>query len=375
MKIKNDKQHASTTKRSSLRLLNVYSEENVGDAAIYASMREMANSYGYKDVQFNNDCHDQVFNKFHPSFSKVNYMAVGGDIFNNSRPSFITRQFIKNVSELRRNPSLTAVFGQSIPKSCRGLSFRFLCSALQKMRNVTVRDQESFERLNAVGVKTRLSYDVVFTQKPQKSSYEQVLAWFESEYDFSEVAIISIRSFDALYQHDNEKFIRDISLLCMLLKQNGMRPVILLQSKVNESDGDLAMVEAISSQVTVDVIDPFYIQTKIPSLKAWQIAQVISAQAAIAVGVRYHTSVFRLAAGKIPFNLYYSNKGFDLSKRLQVPSCDVSSFNPERDLPRILATRGQSFDAQVISDQVRTDFGIALGLDPFQVNIEQEGEK
>lgn len=374
MRSKQDKQQAIENKPSSLRLLNVYSKENVGDAAIYASMEEMANSFGYEDVQFNNDVEAKNVIKTHPSFSKEAYMAVGGDIFNNARPSLITRQFIKNVSELKINPSSTAVFGQSIPRSCRGMSFRYLCSVLKEIRNVTVRDQESFERLNEAGVNARLSYDTVFSQQPMQRSYEQVSAWFNLEFDFSEVAIISLRSFDALYQHDNEKFIRDISCLCRMLKKNDLRPVILLQSKVDANDGDLTMIKAISSQVAVDVIDPFYIQTKVPSLSAWQIAQVVSAQAAIAVGVRYHTSVFRLASGKMPFNLYYSNKGYDLGKRLGVPSCDVSNFNPERELDRILATKDQLFDVGIIADQVRTDFGIALGLDVSQSIKHSKGE-
>lgn len=368
------KQQNLIQKDVSLRLLNVYSEDNVGDAAIYASIKSMAQSYGYSDIDFNRNSSSKNTVSHSYGLADTQYIAVGGDIFNNARPRLITRQFIKNVMELRKSPQVTSLFGQSIPRSCRGLSFQYLCSALKKLNNVTVRDQESFKRLTQAGVNARLSYDLAFTQSINQEHSNAVSSWFGSQYNFKEVAIISLRSFGNLYQYDNEKFVNDMALLCKLLKTKGVKPVVLLQSKVNESDADSAMIEAISAIEKVDVIDPFEIHKKIPSISAWKIAQIISAKAAIAVGVRYHTSVFRLAAGKMPFNLYYSNKGQDLSDRLDVPGCEVSDFNPHKHLEQILATKDQTFDAKIIADQVKIDFGIALGVDMKTLELIQRGE-
>ena len=78
------------------------------------------------------------------------------------------------------------------------------------------------------------------------------------------------------------------------------------------------------------------------------------------IGVRYHTSIFRLMSGKMPFNLYYSNKGEDLSQRLNVPGAAIEDFSVEEHFQSILNSANQHFDVDVIAKQVTTDFKQAI---------------
>ena len=156
----------------SLQLINAYSTNNVGDAAIYNALLTMSQQYGFDQVVLPNiaesrEVLQQRVGNIEKQFSSVSstqqsLLAVGGDIFNNSRPSFITRQFLKNAAQLSIAPKRTALFGQSIPRSCHGMSFQWLCRYLKKVASVTVRDQESFQRLQQAGVNAKLSYDSVF---------------------------------------------------------------------------------------------------------------------------------------------------------------------------------------------------------------------
>jgi len=145
--------------QQNLQLLNAYSTNNVGDAAIYSSICMMAKELGFNQFSFKNKRTDldgisrDIGHKIDSCDSGMDffqqYLAVGGDIFNNSRPSFITKQFLKNLTQLMSFPDKTSLFGQSIPRSCKGLSFFALTHQMKKLSQVCVRDEESFKRLRA----------------------------------------------------------------------------------------------------------------------------------------------------------------------------------------------------------------------------------
>ena len=348
-----------------LNLINTYSVSNVGDAAIYATLIQMSQEQGISCVSapFLLESVAQLKSQLGQGFKQSNnlesvHVAVGGDIFNNYRPHLITKQFIKNLSQLSKKPKNTILFGQSIPRSCRGVSFSLLCCQLKKLSSVIVRDQESFNRLQQAGVNAKLSYDSVFAATTHENHSELIKDYYQQTFD--NLALLSLRSFDHLYPHDNQRFLYQLSLLIDRLKIEGFRVGVILQSNVNSNDSDIAMINALQKRTSVEVIDPFAIQSQLPSLLPWQITQAFVANAKLVFGVRYHTVIFRLLAGKMPFNLFYSNKGEDLSNRIGVPGCSVNDFSVEQDFQRILDTQTQNFNVQVIADQVKDDFSRAL---------------
>jgi len=361
--------------QQNLQLLNAYSTNNVGDAAIYASIFTMAKELGFKQFSFKNkrtnldsisrdigytiDSCDDGLDFFQQ------YLAVGGDIFNNSRPSFITKQFLKNVAQLMNSPDKTSLFGQSIPRSCKGLSFFLLAQQMKKLSQVCVRDEESFKRLRAANVNAHLSYDTVFASLPVTEHLKQVESLRVC--DMNRLALISLRSFDSLYPQDSQRFIDQLVKLIQRFKNEGLQAAILLQSQVSDSDSDLQVIKQIQKYTRVDVINPFVLQNQLPRFAPWQIAQAITVLAKVAVGVRYHTSIFRLTGGKMPFNLYYSNKGEDLSQRLRVPGVSVAEFSVDAHFDDIMKTANQTFDAELIASQVRSDFAFSLGFDSERV--------
>ena len=349
-----------------IQLINTYSINNVGDAAIYATLLKLLrkNDIDQISVSHLKESEDVLNAYLGENLKKQNtlkdndFLAVGGDIFNNSRPNLLTKQFINNLIQLSKRPKSTFVFGQSIPRSCSGISFRILCNQLKKVSSVIVRDQESFYRLQQAGVAVKLSYDSVFAAPINQHYVESVQSLFKGQ--LSKTALISLRSFDQLYPHDNQAFAHKIEQLIKRFKQEGLRVSIILQSQVDQNDSDMEMIKKINSNTSVEVINPFSVQEKLPHISPWQITQAVISLAKIVVGVRYHTSVFRLISGKMPFNLYYSNKGEDLCQRLGVPGSSINNFSVKNDFSTILNTESQTFNSKVIADQVNEDFTQAV---------------
>jgi len=58
-------------------------------------------------------------------------------------------------------------------------------------------------------------------------------------------------------------------------------------------------------------------------------------------------------------DFYYSNKGADLSKRLQIPIASI--MDNDDYLPMIEKTADMTFDSEKIRKQVEEDFATALG--------------
>jgi len=151
-------------------LVNTYSTLNIGDAAIYSALAALAS--GAEVVAKFSDTTPEYI----PGLQILSdlgrcdaYISVGGDIFNNAREGLITKTFIRNLLELRRSPKQTFLFGQSIPRSCHGLSFQALACSLRKLSAVCVRDVESHKRLTQAGINAILSFDAAFSLSASKA--------------------------------------------------------------------------------------------------------------------------------------------------------------------------------------------------------------
>ncbi len=339
-------------------LINTYSYNNVGDAAIYAALSKMLDGHEVYSTLLDNQPVAQGRMAYSTSLQHCDgFVSVGGDIFNNSRPWFITKNFLNNLAQLKKNPEATFLFGQSIPRSCRGLALGLLCDRLKQINSVTVRDQESFDLLTSRGVDCRLSYDSAFVLECSHDAVKlgiDILAALHAENS----AVISLREFNPLYPVDNKNFVNNIAKLCRLLSVRHYQPVLVIQSSVSSMDSDWVIANAIRELCPeAKILDLVKYESKFPS---WELLQAILKIAPLAVAVRYHTAVLAMAAGRTPYNLYYSNKGEDLSKRLGIPGGPISNFNPDREIDLIIKNDRLSFNSEPVRQQVKTDFDMAL---------------
>ncbi|AFZ58636.1 polysaccharide pyruvyl transferase family protein [Anabaena cylindrica FACHB-243] len=337
-------------------LLNTYSTLNIGDAAIYSALTALA-SEAEVVAQFQDSVPDYIPGlQIVPQIKHCDaYISVGGDIFNNAREGLITKSFIRNLLQLRRSPKHTFVFGQSIPRSCHGLSFRALTLCLHRLAAVCVRDVESHQRLTTAGIPAILSFDAAFTLSASEQAKDlaaQLLKTLEIRPESA--ALISLRTFDSMYRHDNQQFQKQLVSLSRKFCQQGYQPVLLIQSQAYGADNDLAMAKEIVQQVpNLKIFNPFAFTHELPN---WELVMGALAICGLIVAIRYHTSVLALASGRIPFNLYYSNKGRDLTNRLQIPGCSLEEFNPDIHLDAIAITCATKFDHEAIRQQVKRDF-------------------
>lgn len=331
-------------------LINAYSTRNAGDAAIYAALEKILAGHELLALADARQ-HPQLAGiAIAPLDSECDaYLSVGGDIFNNARPRLITCTFLRNLRQLQRYPRRTVLFGQSIPASCRGWAFRLLCRALKNLSGVVVRDTESWQRLRQAGVDAQLSYDTAFVHRPGPVELGEALALLADRgLDATRSVLLSLREFDALYPHDNARVAAKLACLCWLLYRAGLQPALLVQSAAE--GGDVAMALAIVRQVPgLPIIN---VLQSPPHLASYELLQALSALASLTVGMRYHTTVLAMAAGRLPYNLYYSNKGRDLSERLGIPGCEVAAFEPEQRLAELLDLRGRAFEPRRLRQQV-----------------------
>lgn len=339
-------------------LINLYSTRNIGDAAIYAALARILHKHDVSALVDDNQFGTMQGAVAEPENTVCDaYVSVGGDIFNNSRPKLFTRNYLHNLFRLLRHSRQTIMFGQSIPRSCQGLAFNLLCQGLKTLPSVTVRDQESWNRLQKAGVDAQLSYDLAFIHRPTIHGIRlagEVLAHHHLTPE--RTMLLSLRHFDKLYPHDNNRFVDNMALLCRMLLSAGLQPALLLQSEAEGDDLDVA--KAIAGKTPgIPFIDALDHPKQIAS---YEFLQGLLALAGLAVGVRYHTSVLALAAGRMPFNLYYSNKGQDLRKRLAVPGCDLADFNPKHGIGALLDCVGKPFDDNLPRENVQTLLPLAL---------------
>ncbi|WP_254943735.1 polysaccharide pyruvyl transferase family protein [Cyanobium sp. AMD-g] len=338
-------------------LINAYSTLNLGDAAIYSAFRKLL-----PDVELvgcvQDECPDATLGvTFLPDRPRNcdAYVSVGGDIFNNSREWSVTKAFLNNLVELRHSPKRTILFGQSIPRSCHGLSFLLLQRSMKRLAAVCVRDAESHQRLCEAGVHARLSYDIAFVLESSPLATARARQGLERlGIDPLQAAVLSVRGFDSMYGHDNDSFVDRMARLSHELSGAGLKPIVLIQSAAYGSDNDLEVAAAIQERAPgTAILNPFVDDSAVPS---WQLAMALFALVDSVIAVRFHTAVLSLAAGRVPYHLHYSNKGRDLCRRLDLPGCDLASLDPVSALPEILATRGRLFNHQPVREQVGRDF-------------------
>lgn len=242
-------------------LINAYSTLNLGDAAIYSAFRKLLPDVDL--VACVRDEHPDPslgirFLSHRPSDCAA-YISVGGDIFNNSREWFVTKAFLLNLAELRRTPRRTLLFGQSIPRSCHGLSFFLLSQSLRRLPAVCVRDSESYQRLRQAGVEAQLSYDIAFALEcsdPATDKAKEILR--HQAINPAQAAVLSVRGFDSMYSHDNHDFVKRMTQLCLQLQKHGYQPMILIQSRAYGADNDLDVAQTIQNGAPCTAIfDPF----------------------------------------------------------------------------------------------------------------------
>lgn len=346
-------------------LINAYSTLNLGDAAIYAGLRSLMPGVDLvacvRDEQPDTSLGISFID--HPPHDCDAYVSVGGDIFNNAREWFVTRTFLENLRDLRRHSSRTFLFGQSIPRSCHGLSFYALTRVLKRLQAVCVRDAESHARLRRAGVKALLSFDTAFALEGTDEGRSAAAELYRGcGIDPALAVVLSVRAFDTMYSHDNEGFVRNIVELCTGIQDRGGVPAVLIQSRAYGADNDLEVARAIVQAAPgTAILDPF---KAAPGHSAWQVAMGVLALAERVIAVRYHTAVLSLAAGRLPYSLHYSNKGRDLCDRLGLPGCDLADLRPSAALEELFMMTTHGFDHRAIRGQVRADFGRCLDRVP-----------
>jgi polysaccharide pyruvyl transferase WcaK-like protein len=338
-------------------LINAYSTLNLGDAAIYSAFRSLLGGVDLVACVRDEAPDPRLGITFLPERPRDcdAYVSVGGDIFNNAREWFLTRDFLQNLAELNRRARRTILFGQSIPRSCHGLSFFALRQCLLRLAAVCVRDAESHRRLRQAGVAARLSYDVAFVLEGSEAAgraADRLLADRSLEPD--RTAVLSVRGFDSMYTHDNDRFVEAMALLCRGLQRQGRQAAVIIQSRAYGADSDPAVADAIVARAPGTVVlDPFLPD---PDLISWQVALAIFERVERVIAVRYHTAVLSLAAGRVPYHLHYSNKGRDLCERLRLPGRSLAGLDPDLALAEILSLPSTRFDPVPIRQQVRADF-------------------
>jgi len=334
--------------QSSAGLLHFYSLDNVGDAAIFAAFQRLSGQNCLPKVTAWND-------KAETSFGAL--VSVGGDIFNNGRPKLLTRRFIQKLSHMRWAPKRTMSFGQSVPPSCKGLSLRLLAWHLKRISSVTVRDVASAEKLRKLGVDVTLSVDSAFALTQNDGDEAAARAVYAAAGLKPENTVVfSIRNFNRMYPIDQPTFLARIVETMGHLKAQGSDVAILIQADVNDDDSDRVIARQLQNEVEgLAILDPFTTQET-----PWRVAFGIVDIAAQVIGTRYHTAVFRMASGKMPVGLWYSNKGEDLNARFGVPGAHAGDFDPKEIAALALQYKDIAFNAGPLRRQVTTDFRNAL---------------
>ena len=341
-------------------LINMYSTRNLGDAAIYAALAGMCPDGQVVGVLAETDATTVPGLRLVPKLPPCDtYVSVGGEIFNNPRQGLITKRFARNIAALSWHAPQTVLFGQTIPRSCRGFAFSLLSAALKRLPAVIVRDVESQSRLRNAGVAAGLSYDAAFTLMNEPAALQAAIALYELlGLDPNRTAILSLRGESRMYASTGNKAERSIVDLAQRLMQRGHQVALIVQAANDQSDSDLAMCSRIAAELPgIVVINPFALDLK---LSAWSLYSAVLAHANIVVSARYHTAILRMISGRKTLVLHYSSKGEDLCNRLGLDGLFYGDQDGERAC--ILAERSAegAFDVSPLAKDVREQFTDAL---------------
>ena len=343
-----------------LRLINAYTSDNLGDAAIYETLVQLSGRLGASSTLSAAKVRNVrgLLGAEAPVSAQV---SVGGDIFNNARPQLVTRRYLELVQELRaQEPKSTFVFGQGLPSSCKGLSLGWLAHAMRRLSSVTVRDTLSHARLRQAGVHAELGFDAVFAYRMGIEVWPAGLALMEQAGLRPERAVLfSVREFDAMYPQDGALFEARMATLITDLAARGHQPAVIIQAQAGGADADHAVVRRLQAACpSLKVLDPF----AVAALGHHPLDALVGALglAAGVVAVRYHTAILRMIHGRVPFNLYYSSKGRDLVERLGTPGMALEAFDPKAALRGLEASMEKSWNLAPVAATVRHQFSQAL---------------
>lgn len=348
---------------SPVGLLNTYSTRNLGDAAIMSAITRMTPD-GVSQTCLDDQLKEQIAISGLRLASNYDacrrFVSVGGDIFNNARPQFVTRNFLANLALLNARAKQTILFGQTVPSSCGWLGLPLLAKTLKRLPAVVVRDCESHAILSRMGINANLSFDAAFTLQPSDRDTAQARKKFAAAGLCPDrTTLLSVRSFDKIYRHDVGKFERRLIELSELLLSRGHQVGLLIQSDVNAADSDLAVARRIKSCVpevqALDCVNSSEDTNPVGTLMgALSIANIV-------IAVRYHAAVLRLVGGRQPYNLYYSRKGRDLHNRLGLPGNALEDFDPVSELKAIEASSMGTHERGPQAAHVRQSFANAFG--------------
>ena len=342
-------------------LINIYSTRNLGDAAIYTALAAMCPNGKALGVLAETEGTGVLGLQLVPKLPACDaYVSVGGEIFNNPRQGLVTKRFLGNVAALSRHASRTLLFGQTVPRSCRGLAFGLLATALKRLPAVVVRDVESHSRLRCAGVSAQLSYDAAFTLANEPAAVQAATALYARfGLDPNRTAIISLRGESLMYSSTGNKAERAIADIARRLMQRGHQVAIIVQADNDHSDSDIAMCRRIASELPgIVVIDPFALELALP---AWSLYSAVLALANVVVAARYHTAILRLISGRKALVLHYSSKGEDLCNRLGLDGLLYGDADGERACLLAEKSADGTFDAAPLAKDVRDQFAAALG--------------
>jgi polysaccharide pyruvyl transferase WcaK-like protein len=339
-----------------LGLISTYSTRNLGDAAIYAALARLAPERRvHTDLVESYPTVVHGVQRDHTLQGCDAFVSVGGDIFNNARPGLVTRRFLQLLKEVFRRGDRAFVFGQSIPPSCRGLSLRMLAAVFRRIGAVVVRDEQSFHLLKQRGVQAELSYDTAFVLRQNTAALGAAYDMLDRHgLDPDRTALISLRGGSGMYGLNNAECDRDLIAIASQLAARGHQPAFLVQADCDAGDNDKTQALRLSRATGgLPILDPFAVQ---PPSSPCDVLIALLAVANIVVGVRYHSSILRLISGRAPFVLYYSNKGRDLSERLKLPGCKLTTGVSPDLIHEIERSAEMDFDPNPISRDVAEHF-------------------
>ncbi len=341
-------------------LINLYSTRNLGDAAIYAALAQMSPQGRVAGVL--EEASPTLINGFTAQTNLEgcsSFISVGGDIFNNARPRFITRRFLSNVRALNSQRPRTLLFGQSIPRSCKGISFALLANSIKKIAAAVVRDEESYKRLKEASVPIELSYDTAFALKTNPLAAAEANSLFSGlGLEPSKTAVISLRNESSMYGETGSEI--QLIEICKSLDARGHQIALVIQADGDMADTDRVLATRIQKSCPKSVIlDPFLAA---PPLEPWALLTAIFAIANIVVAVRYHAAILRLITGRKCYVLHYSNKGSDLCQRLGLAGTALGETVSAKLISDIEATGQAAFDAAPYARHVRESFTKGLAL-------------
>jgi len=343
-------------------LINLYATRNLGDSAIYAALAGM--TPGGEAVGVLDEANPLAVPGLIqlPNLPRCDgYVSVGGDIFNNARPKLVTRKFLSNVAAISRHAGRTMLFGQSIPRSCRGPAFHLLAAALRRLPAVVVRDEESHRRLIAAGVAAELSHDSAFTlsfgERARQAARDLYAA---AGLDPERTVVISLRGESSMYGSTGRSAEQGLGDLAAALMRRGHQVAFVLQADCGVADSDLEMCDRIRVELPgIAVLDPF-----VPAMgiAAYALLGGILEAARMVVAVRYHTAVLRMVAGRLPFVLHYSNKGEDLCRRHGIAGLGLAEAGSLSSVRLAEASADGAFDVAPVAADVRQHFASALSV-------------